>query len=381
MEERSSQDSAAAGDTPAVWGQGARRQRRRARLVFAAGLTCLALWVAWDYLSALAWAAVIAMAAWPLFSRFAALMPERRRRTIAPLLFTALACTLLLAALTFAAVEVGREAQTASHWLAEAQRNGIPVPEWLVRVPLLGSVADAWWRAHLGGPNEIRTFLGGFDQAGLTAWSQAAGGQLAHRALLLLLTAMALFSLLHDGAWLAERAFDLADRALGGPGERLASELAVAVRGTVNGTVLVALGEGLLIGTGYVVAGVPHAVLLCALTVACAMVPLGAWIAFGAASLLILAEGGGWLAAAGLFGFGAAVMLVGDNLVQPALIGGAARLPFLWALIGILGGLASFGLVGLFLGPVVTAALLIVWREWPDRDLPAPKDARTPCSD
>ena len=57
-------------------------------------------------------------------------------------------------------------------------------------------------------------------------------------------------------------------------------------------------------------------------------------------------------------------MLIGDNFVQPALIGGAARLPFLAALIGIFGGIEAFGLVGLFLGPVIMAALLTIWREW-----------------
>jgi predicted PurR-regulated permease PerM len=57
-------------------------------------------------------------------------------------------------------------------------------------------------------------------------------------------------------------------------------------------------------------------------------------------------------------------MLIGDYFVQPALIGGAARLPFVWALVGILGGLETIGLVGLFLGPVLMAALLTIWREW-----------------
>jgi predicted PurR-regulated permease PerM len=60
------------------------------------------------------------------------------------------------------------------------------------------------------------------------------------------------------------------------------------------------------------------------------------------------------------------VMLLGDNIVQPALIGGAARLPFLLTLFGIIGGLESFGLVGLFIGPVLMAALLTIWREWAD---------------
>ena len=62
--------------------------------------------------------------------------------------------------------------------------------------------------------------------------------------------------------------------------------------------------------------------------------------------------------------FGATVMTLGDNFVQPAVIGGAAKLPFLLAFIGAFGGLAVMGLVGLFIGPVVMVALLLIWREW-----------------
>ena len=78
-----------------------------------------------------------------------------------------------------------------------------------------------------------------------------------------------------------------------------------------------------------------------------------------------MAVAGWWLP--GLFGFGAATLLIGENVIQPALIGGAARLPFLLVLIGILGGMQSFGLLGLFLGPVIMAALLTIWREWIER--------------
>jgi predicted PurR-regulated permease PerM len=94
------------------------------------------------------------------------------------------------------------------------------------------------------------------------------------------------------------------------------------------------------------------------------MVPFGAWVAFTAAALALLLYGGSLLATAGVFGFGAAVMLIGDNVIQPALIRGTTRLPFLLALIGILGGLQTFGLIGLFLGPVIMTALLTVWSEW-----------------
>jgi predicted PurR-regulated permease PerM len=94
------------------------------------------------------------------------------------------------------------------------------------------------------------------------------------------------------------------------------------------------------------------------------MVPLAAWVALSAAALILALQGGTLLAAAGLLGFGAATLLIGEYLIQPALIGDTARLPSLLVLIGIFGGMQSFGLVGLFLGPVIVAALLTVWREW-----------------
>ena len=137
-----------------------------------------------------------------------------------------------------------------------------------------------------------------------------------------------------------------------------------AVRRTVTGTVVVAVAEGLLIGVAYVAAGVPNPVLFTVLSIAFAMLPLGAWAAFTAAALTLVVGDGSGLAAACVFAWGAVVMLTGDHFVWPTLVGGAARLPFLFAFVGIFGGLTTFGLLGLFLGPVIMAALLTVWREW-----------------
>jgi predicted PurR-regulated permease PerM len=137
-----------------------------------------------------------------------------------------------------------------------------------------------------------------------------------------------------------------------------------AIRGTVNGTIVVAVAEGLLIGAAYVLAGVPNPVLFTVLTMAFAMLPFGAWAAFTAAALALIVSGGNGLAALAVFAWGALVMLTGDHYVWPTLVGGAARLPFLFAFVGIFGGIATFGLLGLFLGPVIMAALLTVWREW-----------------
>ena len=70
------------------------------------------------------------------------------------------------------------------------------------------------------------------------------------------------------------------------------------------------------------------------------------------------------MAAIVLFAIGLAVTFSADHFIRPVLIGGATRLPFIWVLLGILGGLEVWGLLGLFLGPASMAALILLWREW-----------------
>jgi predicted PurR-regulated permease PerM len=231
--------------------------------------------------------------------------------------------------------------------VADRRRDGAAV---VGTEPERSSAAASWFRSINA------------DKA--VEWTGALGSQLLHRGFMFFLSLIALFGFLRHGTWISDRLLDTADRILGDPGERLASKLVGAVRGTVNGTVLVAFAEGLLIGVAYWLAGVPSPVLFTLLTIAFAMVPFGAWAAFSVASVVLLISDGNLWSALGVFGWGAAVMLAGDHFVWPILVGNAARLPFLVALIGIFGGLQVFGLIGLFIGPVIMAALLTIWREW-----------------
>jgi predicted PurR-regulated permease PerM len=336
--------------------------RHTRRAYFAAAVLLVALWTARSYLVAVIWAIVIAVAIWPLYRRVK--RTETSPRWVAPLLATILSAVVLIVPLVLAVAEIGREWQAVVEWIGRAQQGGIEVPDWLTRLPLLGEYMDGWWRAHLKDANSLGELFGGFNFEAAAAWTRTFGGELAHRLLLAFLTFLTLFLVLRDGEKIGTRLLDLAEDWLGHPGERLFEKMVVAVRSVVNGTVLVAIGEGILIGAGYWIAGLPQAVLFTLLTIMFAMLPLGAWIAFSAAALMLLLQQGTSLGAAGVFGWGAVIMLVGDNFVQPALIGGAARLPLVWTLIGILGGLESFGLVGLFIGPVVMAALYSICRDW-----------------
>jgi len=118
-----------------------------------------------------------------------------------------------------------------------------------------------------------------------------------------------------------------------------------------------------VIGIGYWVTGVPHPTLFGGLTAVAAMVPFGAPLVFGVAALILLVHGSLVFAIA-LFILGAVVTFVADHFVRPAIIGGATRLPFFWVLLGILGGVETFGVNGLFVGPVVMSVLIQLWRDW-----------------
>lgn len=326
-------------------------------------LTLLGLWIGRSFLLPLAWAATIAIALWPLYCRVAKKRHGRKPLLLAPLGFTLATALILMLPLGIVALEAARDSQAAVEWLAQAQKSGVPAPDWLGGLPFLGPRALAWWKANLADPRGAAEMLGQVDASSAAQWMGAIAAQVAARSLFFAITLFALFILLRDGDLISRSVNRVARRLYGGFGERFTARLGEAVRGAVNGTVLVAIGEGSLIGVGYAIAGVPRPILFTLATIAVAMLPFGAWLAFGIASALLIVTGH-VVAGLVLFGFGAAVMLIGDNIVQPALIGNSVRLPFLWALVAMFGGLETFGLVGLFVGPAAMAALFLVWKEW-----------------
>jgi Ca2+-transporting ATPase len=134
-------------------------------------------------------------------------------------------------------------------------------------------------------------------------------------------------------------------------------------RAVVYGLVLAALGQGMLAGLGYYVAGVKAPVLLGASTALLAMVPMGATLVWMPVSISLILTGQTWQGI-GLLLWGFLAVSTVDNVIRPLVISGAGRIPFLVVLFGVLGGLTAFGVIGLFLGPVILAVLLSVWQAW-----------------
>lgn len=343
----------------------------RRQVLLTLAVVALALWVSLSFLTPIAWAAVLAIAQWPLFRRALHRFPDRPAALA--ILFALATALLIILPLSIAAVSLAQESDAAIAWLNHAQQHGIPAPAWLPAVPLVGGRIAAYWQGHVGNAQAAHALLGTVSAGSVLGWTRSIGGEVARDSALFFVTLLALVSLLARGVEIAGLTRRAAIGMFGRFGGEFVARITGAVRATVNGTILVSVIEGTVIGIGYAVAGVPQPLLFATFTVVLALVPFGAWLAFGLASL-ILAGTGHVLPGVLLFAFGAIVMTIGDNVVQPSVIGSAVKLPFLMALVGAFGGLAAMGLVGLFVGPVVMAALVLITQEWLERtpvDLPA----------
>lgn len=352
----------AANDPGPVDRRDAARSQGAARTATALALLALGLWILHDFLPALAWALILTIALWPLYARAERAFPPGRHNILLPSLFTLAVALVFLIPLVVLGLQAAREAHDVTQFLKNAEANGLPAPDILARLPFGAAQAQEWWTQNLSHPAFGSELMHRLDNASVIDLSKNVGRQLAHRLVLFGFCLVALFFLFRDGRFLADQTLAVCDRLFGPRGERIGRQMVASVHGTVDGLVLVGLGEGVLLGIVYYAAGVPHPVLFGALTAVAAMIPFGAPVLFGIAAL-ILASGGQLVAAGIVVAAGFVVTFVADHFVRPVLIGGTTKLPFLWVLLGILGGVETFGLLGLFLGPAVMAALVMLWRD------------------
>lgn len=337
--------------------------QQAARLVLAGIIIALGLYVLSAFFAPLGWAVVLAIATWPLYQRFNTALPLKWRRDIAPLIFTAAITLLFIVPLLLAALEMGRELNGLVAWLRDADQGGSVVPDYMDKLPLIGSTIADWWRSNMVSAGAITGRFARVDTATLARVTQRTAAFVARSLTFFVVAVLTLFFLFRDGDSFGRRVQVLVRKVLGRKGLELSTLMVFAVRGTSDGVVLVGIGVGTLLGLGYFVTGVPHAGLLGSLTAVFAMIPFGGPAALAIACLLLMAKGATPFAI-GLLIFGSIVIFVADHFLRPVLIGGNAKLPFLWVFLGIFGGLASFGILGLFLGPTLMAALVSLWREW-----------------
>jgi len=353
--------------------RGSRTGLMLARIAGALLLLAGAYLVLRPFLVPMIWAAIGAYVTWPVFAR---LRTRLARPTLVAALLTGAVLVLIgipVGWFIVALADQGKElAGLAIDWL----HAGAPLPEWLGSNPWVQRQVDSL-RA-LAIPTDLTPYLASFGRQ-LSNTLVALGGSLARNVFAFAITIVGLFSLYVNGEALTQHARRLAAAFFPTTSPRFLEEIGAVVRAVVFGLIGTAIAQGLFAGIGLAIFGVPFPVALGALTAILSFVPGGPVLIWGGASLWLLMSGA-LGAAAGMALWGLLLVSSLDNVLRPLLISrsGTIPIPFLVVFFGVLGGLTAFGLLGLFLGPVVLSVAFALVAEFPGRPAEAevaPADA------
>ncbi len=337
-------------------------------------------WVLRPFLPALVWATMIVVATWPLMRHVERVLWNRRKLAVAVMTLAFLVLVIVPLALAIAnlvdyAPELGERIKGVGSLTLP------PPPEWVAHLPLVGErIAAEWQTAATRGPEGIARQLAPYAK-GVSSWLLAEAGSVGMLALHLLLTIVLAAVLYAYGETAAHGVRRFALRLGGERGESVVELAGQAIRAVALGIIVTALVQTALAGAGLAVAGVPYAGVLTAIVFLFCVAQLGPG--------LVLFPAVGWLywkdatVAATLLLIWSVGVVTLDNFLRPILIRRGADLPLLLIMAGVIGGLFAFGVLGLFVGPVllaVTYTLLKAWIDGPNGEQPpeagAPDTAR-----
>lgn len=319
-----------------------------AALVVALGIGCVVVLL--PFLSAILWAAILVFTTWPLFAWLRLHLHIGSR--LAAALMVLLTTVLIVLPIAVAAPAGADDVNTLRLSVQRALEAGLPgAPSWLPSLPVIGaSLADYWnkWAADL---SEMVSFFspyfGAVAESGLKVLLGVAGGLLQF--LIALLVAFFFWS---GGDQLKAHLDRIAVRIAGDRASRLVAVTGATVRGTVFGILGTAIVQGLLTTFGLYISGVPRPLLLGLVAGLLSVLPIGSPLVWIPASLWLLSAGHtGWGIFLGVYGL--LIISGSDNVIRPYFIARGSQLPFLLTILGVLGGALAFGLLGIFLGPVL----------------------------
>jgi predicted PurR-regulated permease PerM len=302
------------------------------------------------FFSAILWAGILVFTTWPVFEWIRDRLHLRRTGAAAVMVLLTAVLTVLPLALAVpgGTDDVARLRATVTDLL----NAGLPTsPHWLFAIPVVGPIAAEYWNSWAADISVMadffRPYFGMIAENGLGLLLGVAGGVLQF----VLALFIGFFFWLY-GDHLAVHLSAVLRRVAGGHAERLITVTGQVVRGTVYGILGTAIVQGILTAFGLWLTGVPRAVLLGAIAGFLSVLPIGAPLIWIPSALWLLTSGHtGWGIFLGVYG----VLAISgsDNVIRPYFISRGAQLPFLLTLLGVLGGALAFGLLGIFLGPVL----------------------------
>lgn len=330
-------------------------------VLFIAVLIAACFWILNPFLSAIIWAAMIVIASWPLMLSIQSKLGGRRG--LAVLVMTLLLLGILIVPLSLAISTVIEKAQDIySNRQALANFKIPPPPEWLHNIPLQGDkLSGKWQEFSQFSHQELTEKIAPYSQK-IVGWFLAQAGSIGMLLMHCFLTVIISAVMYANGETAAKGVRLFFRRLAGQPGEDAVILAANAVRGVAVGIVGTALIQSVLAGFGLLIAGVPGSTVLIAIILLLCVAQIGpALIMIPVAIWLFTQDQTSW----GIFMTVWTIFVCTiDNFIRPFLIKKGADLPLLLIFAGVIGGLISFGLIGLFIGPVTLAVTYTLLKEW-----------------
>ncbi|WP_295392950.1 AI-2E family transporter [uncultured Thiodictyon sp.] len=341
-----------------------------ARIALGLFLTALLL-LSWRVLAPfvipVAWAAILVYVTWPIYRRLRTLFG--RKVNLSALLMTLfLTLTFALPLLSMIGM-LQKEVPAAYSRSVEVLLSGPEsVPPAIAHIPWLGEEVQRVLALSADDPEALRKEVVKWGKPWVDESLDVLGG-IGFTAFKFIFALFTAFFFYRDGEELLDQVRRLLYGLIGARSGAYLFAIGTTTRAVLYGLVLTALAQGVLAGLGYWAVRVEAPVLLGVLTAILALVPFGTPLVWGAVSVWLMANGHTW-AGLGLAAWGLLVVSQIDNVLRPMLISSSTRIPYLLVLFSVLGGISAFGLLGLFLGPIVIAVLLAVWREWLEEQVP-----------
>jgi predicted PurR-regulated permease PerM len=335
--------------------------RRFLLAVLLGALAALCIVVLRPFIVPVLWAAILAYASWPFYRRVLAI--ARGRPTPAALAMTLLVALILIVPLLVLALLLQNEIAAAYQAMLAYRADGTGPPPILRAIPWFGDALQQALDRYAADPQLVRQLIVDWarhSRAELLGVMGSVGRNVAK----LFIALFTVFFFYRDGAQLVRQGAQVTRRFFSDRLDRYFRAAGAMARAVVYGLLVTALVQGTIAGVGYTVVGVDAPVLLGALTALASVVPIvGTFLVWGPVAAALLLTGHPWPGVA-LLAWGTLLVHPADNLIRPLLISNATQMPFLLVMFGVIGGLAAFGLVGLFVGPVSLAIATAVWREW-----------------
>ncbi len=336
-------------------------------VLFIALLVSASVWILRPFLPSIAWAAMIVVATWPLLLWLQAHL--RGSRGLAVTVMVALILVVVIVPFLLAVVTIiGNADEVILKAKTMAAFRPPPPPEWVEKIPLVGPrIADGWQHIATLSHEALGVQLTPYARRAV-GWFVSQAGSLALLAVQFILMVLASAILYVKGEMVAAGVRSFARRLAGRHGEEAALLAGKAVRGVALGIVITAVIQSFIGGVGLIVTGVPAAPLLIAVLFITCLAQIPWLVLIPAVIWLYWQHGALWGTVMLTFTL---ITLTIDNFIRPVLIRRGADLSLILVIPGVIGGLIAFGIIGLFIGPVVLAVTYTLLKIWVLRTTPA----------